>query len=186
VNGWWQAVVATSLVGVVVGALLNRSNEARRWKRETRLRRYARFHALARDLQRETNGFIRFSLAHPHGMGRESAEIAAEGLGRIRTLQAEVRDAASEAHLLAGERVLASMLTVYERLLRLFPVARSVPGEGSPSTTSSSSRRSLRPGGSSWTPPAPSWRWTCCRPPFASKSCSLTSTCHPPAAVAAA
>lgn len=50
----------------------------------------------------------------------------------IRSLHSELRDVASEAHLLAGNRVLANILTVHERLLRLFPVMRGVPGEGSP------------------------------------------------------
>jgi hypothetical protein len=133
-NGWWAALfpLATGLAGVVVGALLNRSNEASRWKRETRLRCYTRFHALAWDLQQETRGFTRFVTAHTNGMGRESAEIAAETFGRIRSLHSELRDVASEAHLLAGDRVLANILAVHERLLRLFPVMRGVPGEGSP------------------------------------------------------
>jgi hypothetical protein len=100
--------------------------------RETRLRCYTRFHALAWELQQETRGLTRFTAAHTNGMGPESAEIAAESFGRIRSLHSELRDVASEAHLLAGDRVLPSVLAVHERLLRLFPVVRGVPGEGSP------------------------------------------------------
>jgi hypothetical protein len=121
-------------VGAIVGALvtgaLTRSNEAARWKRETRMQCYARFNSLAWQAQRDTVAFARFHMAFAHGMNEESVQTSAELCGRLRQLHADLRDLASEVQLLAGDDVLREAANVHDLVLKLFPVARGIPGEG--------------------------------------------------------